>query len=430
MKNYYDTLEIKFGASETEIKKAFRRLAIKYHPDKNTGDDFFTKKFIEVKEAYDTLINSELRNEYDSKLEQFLNQQSEAEKEKQEENKRTKKQAEKEREEKFYYEPFKPFYSYRDREQQETPQHNPIFDIWGKKLDDYLEFLKLPSRIGKLIGGFSDLSKEEQPLTSTQKTINTLKGLAVGLAIGALIFFLSNPNPIWSVIWFVAPTGIALLLMTASNLFVHTNFFIGVNGFAEYVCEESRTNLTTDIEVNFNDITDVYFYQVKERLNFNYQRTDYFYVFLNTNNGNIAYTKEGTFNKKDKIEEHPTDLNFCRRVEQYWTIYLLDNMEKQLEKNGYILFNLYSHEKNVYMPYIKLGIGQITFIKDGEQEFTYKFNEIKRMYSKGSDLYIEHLNFQKSFFFKSGNADKIPMLNLCNRQFFYKVMELLLGYKI
>ena len=155
------------------------------------------------------------------------------------------------------------------------------------------------------------------------------------------------------------------------------------------------------------------------------------YVFLNTKDGNVAYVKEGTFDKKDEIKEQPFDLNFCRKVEQYWTIYLLDNMEQKLERDGHLLFNLYSHENNTYIPYIKLSVGQITFIKDGESEFTYKFNDIKRMYSKGSDLYIEHNNFQRTFyFFKSGNADKIPMLNLCNRQFFYKAMELLLGYKI
>jgi len=57
MKNYYDTLELKFGASEAEIKKAFRKLAVKYHPDKNMGDEYFSQKFIEVKEAYDILIN-------------------------------------------------------------------------------------------------------------------------------------------------------------------------------------------------------------------------------------------------------------------------------------------------------------------------------------------------------------------------------------
>lgn len=431
MINHYDTLEIKFGASDAEIKKAFRRLAIKYHPDKNMGDEYFAKKFIEVKKAYDIFINPNTRTEYDRNLKAYLDRQTQEERKEREDKKYQQKQEQKAKEEQFYYEPFKPFYSFRDREQQETPQYNPIFDLWGKNLDASLEFFKLPKRIGKIIVGFSDLTKDVKPLTNAQKTIRIMKGLAVSLAIGALIYFIGNPSPIWVFLWFAVPSGITLWLMNATNKFEHTNFYIGVNGFAKFVCTDSRKNITTDSEVNFNDITDVYLYQVETKVNFNYSGTNFLYVFLNTNNGKIAYVKKGTFDKKNKIEEQPVELNFCRKVEQYWTIYLLDNMEQKLEKDSYLLFNLYSHESNSYSPYIKLGVGQITFIKDGESEFTYRFDDIKRMYSKGSDLYIEHNNFQRTFyFFKSGNADKIPMLNLCNRQFFYKAMELLLGYRI
>lgn len=431
MKNHYDTLEIKIGASEAEIKKAFRRLAIKYHPDKNFGDAFFAKKFIEVKEAYDILNDPASKEAYDSQLLSYLNRQTTEERVKQEEKKQEEKRQQKEEEERFYYEPFKPFYSYRDREQQETPQFKPIFDLWGNKLDESFDFFKLPKRIGKIIGAFSDLVVGIEPLTGSQKIFRLLKGLLVGLVIGTLIYFIGSPNEIWTVIWFVVPTAIALWIMNASNKFIHSNFFVGVNGFAEYKCVDNRNNITVDTEVNFNDITDVYLYQVEKKVNFNYQGTDFLYVFLNTNNGKIAYVKEGTFDKKTKIEDQGIELNFCRRVEQYWTIYLLDKMEKDIEQKGHIPFNLYSHESNSYTPYIKLGIGQITFIKKENEEFTYKFNDIKRMYSKGSDLFIEHKNFQKTFFFfKSGNEDKIPMLNLCNRQYFYKAMEILLGYKI
>ena len=53
MKDYYYFLGIKPNASSEDIKKAYRKLSLKYHPDKNENDDFFTKRFREIKEAYE-----------------------------------------------------------------------------------------------------------------------------------------------------------------------------------------------------------------------------------------------------------------------------------------------------------------------------------------------------------------------------------------
>jgi molecular chaperone DnaJ len=64
-KNYYDTLGVKKDASEGEIKKAFRQLAKKYHPDRNAGDKAAEERFKEVNEAYDTLSDSSKRKKYD-----------------------------------------------------------------------------------------------------------------------------------------------------------------------------------------------------------------------------------------------------------------------------------------------------------------------------------------------------------------------------
>lgn len=58
----YDLLEVSPSASETEIKKAYRKAALKYHPDKPTGD---TEKFKEVSEAFDILSNGDKRQVYD-----------------------------------------------------------------------------------------------------------------------------------------------------------------------------------------------------------------------------------------------------------------------------------------------------------------------------------------------------------------------------
>ncbi|WHF52854.1 DnaJ domain-containing protein [Chryseobacterium gotjawalense] len=68
MKNYYYFLGVKENASEEDIKKAYRKLSLKYHPDKNPDDYFFESRFMEIKEAYEMLIDAEKRRIYDDNL--------------------------------------------------------------------------------------------------------------------------------------------------------------------------------------------------------------------------------------------------------------------------------------------------------------------------------------------------------------------------
>ena len=64
-KTYYEILEIEKDASEQEIKLAYRKLAKKYHPDLNKDDPDAKDKFIEIKNAYDILIDPRKRRIYD-----------------------------------------------------------------------------------------------------------------------------------------------------------------------------------------------------------------------------------------------------------------------------------------------------------------------------------------------------------------------------
>ena len=64
-KDYYASLGIEKGASEDEIKKAFRKQAIKYHPDKNSGNPEAEAKFKEINEAYQVLSDPQKRARYD-----------------------------------------------------------------------------------------------------------------------------------------------------------------------------------------------------------------------------------------------------------------------------------------------------------------------------------------------------------------------------
>ena len=64
-RDYYEVLGLNKGASESEIKSAFRKMAMKYHPDRNPGDKEAEEKFKEVNEAYGILSDPEKKSKYD-----------------------------------------------------------------------------------------------------------------------------------------------------------------------------------------------------------------------------------------------------------------------------------------------------------------------------------------------------------------------------
>ena len=65
-RDYYEVLGINKSASPDQIKSAYRKLAVKYHPDKNSGDKNAEEKFKEASEAYHVLSNSERKQNYDN----------------------------------------------------------------------------------------------------------------------------------------------------------------------------------------------------------------------------------------------------------------------------------------------------------------------------------------------------------------------------
>ena len=64
-KDYYKILGVERSATQDEIKKAYRKLAVKYHPDKNPDDKVAEEKVQEISEAYQVIGNADSRKKYD-----------------------------------------------------------------------------------------------------------------------------------------------------------------------------------------------------------------------------------------------------------------------------------------------------------------------------------------------------------------------------
>ena len=64
-RDYYEILGLTKGSSADEIKKAYRKVAMQYHPDRNPGDKAAEEKFKEAAEAYEVLSDADKRAQYD-----------------------------------------------------------------------------------------------------------------------------------------------------------------------------------------------------------------------------------------------------------------------------------------------------------------------------------------------------------------------------
>ena len=428
MKNYYSILEINFTSSQEDIKRAYRIMAVRYHPDKHHGDPFLTEKFIDAREAYDMLSNLETRIIYDIEYKKNIYDYENVTDKRKEQGKTTDGN-------KFQPDPFKPFFSFFERNVQETPQLVPKYNHLNEIIQENAHFFVLPKKIGYILSGQTSLTKDWKPLVIKNKTWKNIKSaLITAIVIGWIITGICVQAGAQNL--YIVGVG-ALIGGTVGYIFsagsseigeildkTAYSSFIGVNGFAHYTYDASKAKILEEFELNFNDVTDFIKITETKKTDRGFE-TSYLYQWQK--NDIVIKKYEGVHTRSNNISNvyQYSDYFTNNYAENSWTMYLLDKMENEITQKGYIDFKLVGKH-----PYIRLGLGYIEIIKENATS-RYNFYDIKKMYVKKELLFLEHKNDEKKFFFfESGNKDGISLELVANSKFFYAAAEILLGYKI
>lgn len=137
--DYYSVLEISFGATDTELKKAYRELSMRYHPDRNKDNPTATLKQQEINEAYYILGNSEKKKAYDKEYLRYHEFIKNSTRQKQERESKTTEQNSREKEQEK---------TNNKNYQNQTPYEE--FEVFDERLKDWMtEAKKQASQVAK-----------------------------------------------------------------------------------------------------------------------------------------------------------------------------------------------------------------------------------------------------------------------------------------
>lgn len=312
-------------------------------------------------------------------------------------------------------------------EEPSTPsspaREEPMTNHGGGPLPRNADFFAAPpAEIGPITSVYTTLTGGQRPWSPGARLIAIgFSGLG-GLVVGALIVVLCTlKDGFWQFLWPTVGSGLGALIAYGVTRFSHTCTYVGREGIAKFTCTGTRDNIASSETFRFRDATELRTSQTLRYVNGVYQNTTYTFTWSDVG-GRARHVITGSHNS-EKGEPPTGDLyHYARAAELAWTVYLLGQVQRQVDLAGSVAFNLKGGQ------WMRLGPQLLTYQLGGEPG-EWRADEINGVQVDKGVVKIKRTDAKEGWFSSSGVL-KFPFDSLANAQLFFHLVDRLLGVRV
>jgi hypothetical protein len=299
----------------------------------------------------------------------------------------------------------------------------PLLDHGGGPIAAGADFfVPVPPEIGPLRSAHTTLRQGQEPMLMGARLLSAGLAACGGVLVGVIINAMASvSNEFWQCFWPIALSLIAFGITMALTRFNHTCSYVGQEGVARFVCTGSRDNLSTQEVFHFRDAADLRVATTQHYAKGSYQNTSYRYTWNDINN-QPRYVISGTHNSEAGTPPSSDPFHYARAAETEWTVYLLADAKRLIEKGNKVQFKLTGAQ------WIRLGPGLIMFNNNGQPE-EWRVEEIRGATIQKGVVRILR-NDAKEGWFSSKGVFKFSFDQLANAQVFTHMMETIVGVPV
>ena len=313
----------------------------------------------------------------------------------------------------------------RLRADEEEPPASDLRDLPnhgdGRLPADADFFAPAPRAIGPLRSAWTTLREGKRPLNPALRVLLILACGFGGLLLGGGIVMVCEPEDFWAVAIPLGAAAIGLLISWAATRFSHTCTYVGRDGVARFVCAGTREHLTTKEVFLFRDAVNLRTAQTHYYRNGVYQNTSFTFTWYDVG-GRKRYTITGSHNSQNSTPAPTHYFHFAKAAELAWTVYLLDDVDRQLQLSGAIPFKLTGSQ------WIRLGKGFLTLGLSGEP-VELDAADVGAVQVQKGVVRIKRVDAEEGWFSSRG-VYKFDFASLANAQLFFHLLNKLVGVRV